>query len=139
MNKLNQWFENKKEYSAIFIRLIAGVHLIIGTQDNIFSWERMIEFKNFLEQFGFPFPLVSAITSVYFQFVCGILFIIGYFTRSAAIIMIFNFIVAIIMVHLGTTYQGTFPALFMLFGSLFLLFQGAGKFSIDNYLKERKK
>ena len=43
--KLHQFFESKKEYGAIFLRVTIGWRLVYGTQDNVFSWERMIEFK----------------------------------------------------------------------------------------------
>ena len=132
MSKLNEFFKDKKEYAAVFIRLIVGVHLIIGVQDNILSWERMLEFKDFLEHFGFPIPLLSAILSVYAQFICAVLFLIGWKVREAALVMIINFVVALLMVHLGNDpYPAMFPALVMLAGSLFLLFNGAGKLSIE--------
>ena len=37
-------------YRTLFIRLLVGFHLIYGTQDNVFSYERMLEFRNFLEE-----------------------------------------------------------------------------------------
>ncbi len=137
--KLNQYFEGRKEYGIVFLRLIIGWRLIDGTQDNIFSWERMIEFSNFLEQHHVAYPLMAANVSVYAQFICGILYMLGLFIRPAAIIMIFNFIVALIIVHIGTPFQESFDALMMLFGSIFFLFSGAGKISMDNRLQNHKK
>ncbi|GJM31226.1 MAG: hypothetical protein DHS20C18_02270 [Saprospiraceae bacterium] len=129
--KLNTYFDQRKDYGAIFIRLLIGFHLIYGVQDNVLSWERMIEFKDFLVSHQFPFPFVCAVVSVYMQLICGLLYIFGAFIRMAALVMITNFLIAILMVHLGDNYPNAFPALAMLFGSLFLLFNGAGKFSID--------
>ena len=132
MNRtLNNYFSNKKNYGAIFIRLIIGFHLIYGVQDNVLHWDRMLEFENFLDANGFPLPLTSAIVSVYAQLFCGILFIAGAFVRVASVIMIINFCVAIAMVHMNDPYPHVFPALTMLSGSLFLLFHGAGKLAID--------
>jgi putative oxidoreductase len=132
MNRtLNNYFNHKKNYGAIFIRLIIGFHLIYGVQDNVFHWDRMLEFENFLHANGFPLPLTSAIVSVYAQLLCGILFIAGAFVRIASIIMIINFCIAISMVHSNDPYPQVFPALVMLSGSLFLLFHGAGKLAID--------
>lgn len=121
-------------YGALFIRLLVGFHLMYGTEDNVFSYERMLEFKDFLEEKGVPFPLVAAHVSVYAQFIAGALYIIGWQVRGAALLMVINFIAAIIIVHIGDSYQGTFPALVMLFSSLFLLLYGAGKPSIDQGL-----
>jgi len=61
---MTDWFEQRRDYAPIFIRLFAGVFLIYMSQDNVFSWERMLEFEKFLRQFGFPLPLVSAVVSV---------------------------------------------------------------------------
>ncbi len=130
-------FQRFSDYADLPIRLAVGIHLIIGSQDNVFSWERMLEFRDFLEQFGMPIPLVAAFTSVYVQFIGGILFIVGWRVRLAAVIMVFNFIVAILLVHIGDTYANTFPALMMLAGSIFLLFNGAGKWSIDHSISDK--
>lgn len=91
--------DNLKKVADLPIRLAVGIHLIYGTQDNIFSWEKMPEFRDFLAAFNMPFPMLSAITSVYAQFIAGILFILGWKVRTAALVMIFNFIVAIFLVH----------------------------------------
>lgn len=136
--RLNQFFERNKDYGAIFLRLIIGWRLIDGTQDNVFSWDRMIEFKVFLEQQNFAYPLAAAILSVYAQFICGVLYIVGLFIRPAAIIMIINFMVALLMVHWGTTFIDSFQALMMLSGSIFFLLNGAGKLSIDEWVGTTK-
>lgn len=127
-----------KKYADIFIRLAIGFHLIYGTQDNVFSWERMLEFKAFLEAHGMVFPLFAAITSVYAQFICGILYILGWQVRLAAVIMIFNFIVALLLVHFGDTYPNAFPAIMMLAGSLFLLLNGDGEFNIKKLVNNMR-
>lgn len=137
--KLNHFFEARKEYGAFFLRIIIGWRLVDGSQDNVFSWDRMIEFKNFLDERGVMLPLAAAIVSVYAQFICGILYMVGAFVRVAAIIMIINFIAALIIAHIGTTFQESFAAIIILFASVFLLFHGAGKLSIDNALLEQNK
>src|SRR5688572_12911807 len=86
--QINNYFRSKKEYGPVFIRLMAGFHLIYGVQDNILNWDRMLEFRNFLDMHHFPLPLLSAIISVYAQLVCGILFMLGFYTRVAAAVMI---------------------------------------------------
>ncbi len=139
MDKLDQHIEKYSIYSELFIRLSVGFHLIYGTQDNVFSWERMMEFSIFLSNFGFPFPTVSAIISVYAQFICGIMYIIGFQVRLAALVMIVNFIIALSVVHLGNdTYPGAFPAIMMLAGSLFLLLNGSKVFNLKNMLKKNR-
>jgi putative oxidoreductase len=137
--RLNTFFDSRKEIGTFFLRLVIGWRLIDGTQDNVFSWERMMEFRNFLEAHSVPFPLFSAQLSVYAQFICGILYMLGAFIRPAAIVMIVNFIAAICIVHLGHSFQDSFAAWMMLFGSICILYSGAGTPSIDNYLLTRRK
>lgn len=138
LKKFDRFFEARKEYGAIFVRLIVGWRLIDGSQDNILSWKRMLEFSDFLQVYGFPLPIAAACISVYAQFICGIFFILGAFTRIAAGIMIFNFIVALLAVHIGTTFLDSFDALVILFASLFLLFNGAGGLAIDNHIGKKQ-
>ncbi len=133
------FLEKYRDYGAIFIRLIIGFHLIYGTQDNVFSYARMEEFAEFLRVRGAPIPLFSAFLSAYAQFICGILFILGAATRHAAVVMMINFIAALIIAHIGDIYPNMFPALMMLSAACFFLLHGAGKLSVDAVLEERKK
>lgn len=140
MNKLLSFLgplDRYRDYAPLFIRLIVGFHLIHGTQDNVFSWAQMLEFRDFLAVRGVPFPLFAAHLSVYAQFICGILYLLGAQVRLAALVMVINFIAALIIAHRHTSYPQTFPALMMLCAALFLLLNGAGRPSIDHYLSRR--
>ena len=128
------FFERHREYGAIFVRLVVGFVLIYGTQDNVFSHERMLEFRDFLAARRVPLPLFAAYLSVYAQFICGILFVLGLFVRPAALVMVINFIAALLIAHLNTPLEAARLALCMLFSSLFLLFNGAGALSLDRRL-----
>jgi putative oxidoreductase len=125
------WFERRREVGALFIRLFMGTFLIYMSQDNVFDQARMLEFERFLRQFGFPAAPVGAHVSAYAQFVCGILILVGAFTRAAAAVMIVNFIVAIVMVHTRLPFREALDPSAMLAGASFLLFHGAGRPSID--------
>jgi putative oxidoreductase len=129
--------EKHKEYGPLFLRLLLGSFLWWGTQDNVFSYAHMLEFKAFLQARGTPFPLAAAFLSAYAQFICGLLYIIGAFTRHAAAVMIINFVAAILIAHVGDSFRGMFPALVMLFGSCFFLLHGPGRLAVDEVLKRR--
>jgi putative oxidoreductase len=131
MNKLEKWFSTKSNLGLLIIRLFIGLRIIYGVFDNIISWDRMMEFSGFLKASGFPVPTFCAVLSVYAQFICGILILIGYKTRFAAFILVCNFIVAIVMVHLNDSIEAMTPALAMLFITVGLLFTGAGKWAIE--------
>lgn len=125
------------EIGPLFVRLIIGWHLIYGTHDNVFEYARMVEFRDFLARTGFPVPMFSAYLSAYAQFTCGMLYILGLFTRPAAAVMIINFLAALGMVHRNHDYPRSALALIMLFCSLFLLFHGPGRAAVDNRLLRR--
>lgn len=132
-----EFFKKHRDYAAIFIRLIVGSYIVWGVQDNVFSFERMQEFADFLAARGVPFPLFSAFLSVYTQFICGISILLGFAIRLTAIPFIINFIAALIIAHVGDTFRGAFPALIMLCAGFFFLFNGAGKLSVDDWLERR--
>lgn len=133
------FFEKYKEYGVIFIRLMIGFHLAYGVHFHIVDSARKEDFVKFLSERSVPFPPFSAFLSVYGQFVCGILFIIGAATRYASVVMIINFIAALVIAHFGDTYRNTFPALMMLSAAFFVLIHGAGKLSVDDALAGRGK
>jgi putative oxidoreductase len=133
-----EWFEQRREYGMFFIRLIVGWHLIYGTQDNVFSWAQMLEFRDFLAARGVPWPLLAANVSVWAQFLCGILFILGFLTRPAAFVMIINFIAALLIAHRVGGYPPAALALMMLFSSIALLIHGAGRPAVDAWLSQRR-
>lgn len=120
-----------KEYGMFFVRLIVGFHLIYGTADNVFSWARMLEFRDFLAARGVPFPLFAANLSAWAQFVCGILFILGFLIRPAALVMIVNFICALVIAHRVGGYPPAALAWMMLFSSIAFFVHGAGRLSVD--------
>ena len=132
------FFERHREKGAFFVRLVVGFILVYGTQDNVFSNERMIEFRDFLAARGVPLPLLAAHVSAYAQFVCGILYVLGLFVRPAALVMVVNFVAALVIAHLDAPLDAARLALCMLFSSLFLLFNGAGALSLDDYLSGRR-
>jgi putative oxidoreductase len=91
----------------------------------------MIEFSQFLEAHHFPLPIFMAILSVSLQLVAGLLILVGRRTRWAALILIVNFLVAIIMVHRNDSLEAMTPALAMFFGAVLLLFTGPGAFALE--------
>ncbi len=131
------FFEKYKEYGPLFIRLLVGVFIIWGVQDNIRSHAQMEEFANFMAARGVPYSMFAAYLSVYAQLVCGLSILLGALVRLTSVVLIIHFIIAIIIAHRGDTFRGTFPALMLIAVALFFLFHGAGRLSIDDWLEKR--
>ena len=120
-----------KGLGIFLLRLFIGLRLIYGTIDNVFNWNRMLEFKSFLAAHNFPFPLASAVVSVYAQLICGILFLLGWKIRWAGVIMMLNFLVAI-FVEIPNGIEAMTPALAIFFSSLLFVLEGPRAISIQN-------
>lgn len=117
--------------APLLLRLFVAGVLIYGTQDNVFSEARLLEFRDFLAQNRFPYPLASAYLSAYAQFLTGILLLIGLWTRPAAAIVVVNFVVALVMVHVRLPFNANIAPMAMLVGGLFFVLYGAPRFSLD--------
>ena len=128
---LKKTFSKYADLSLLFLRIGFGIRLIWGTLDNIISYDRMMEFADFLGANGFPFPITSAFASVYLQFAAGICWVLGVWVRESALVMVANFVIAILMVHIGDSYINTAPAIHLLTISFFLLCYGGGKFVVS--------
>jgi putative oxidoreductase len=126
-----------RELAAPLLRLFVAFVLVYGTQDNVFSSERMLEFRDFLARNGFPYPTFCAHLSAYAQFVTGILLALGLFTRWAASVVVVNFVVALWMVHRALPFTANIAPLAMLMGGLFFLLYGAPRYSLDARWRRR--
>ncbi|MFD2514926.1 DoxX family protein [Pontibacter locisalis] len=137
-SKAFSFFRQHRAYGALFIRFAIGVFIIYGVQDNVFSWSRMLEFRDFLEAREVPYPLFAAHVSVYVQFICGILLLLGGAVRIVGILLIVNFTAAILIAHLGQSFPEYYPAAQLIAVGFYFMFNGAGPVSIDAYLKHRR-
>ena len=124
------WIKRNAGLGVLLLRIFIGCRLIYGVIDNIISWEKMLEFREFLHQFNFPFPLFCAVVSVYAQFIAGLMIIFGWNIRLAALLMIVNFLVALVMVHRSQPVEAMTPALAILFCCILFFFEGAGRLAI---------
>ncbi len=131
MHAAIDWLNRNKDLGVLFLRLFIGIRLVYGVLDNVFDWKHMMLFRDFLDTTGFPLPLVSAVVSVYAQLFAGIMILLGWKIRIAALLMIINFLIAVLMVHLGQSFELMTPALAMLFSNVLFLFYGAGRYAFD--------
>ena len=125
------------EYGPLFLRLLIGAELIRDTQDNILDYARMVELADFLQIRGVGFPLAVAFVSVYSRAFCGLLFLLGLWTRQAGALMLVHFIFVFFVGYIGAPWQASYPVYVMLASALFFLFHGAGKLSLDDRLERR--
>lgn len=143
MRAINAQLSKGADAALAALRLYLGGFLIWGVWDNIVSVERMREFEGFLTVLNCPFPDVAAPTSVWVQFLIGVLLIPGLLTRWAGLLLAVNFLVAVALI---ATSQGVFqdvtrelfgPMMCVLVG-LVLATQGPGQWAVDTWLERRR-
>lgn len=127
-------FSRYDEFGLLLLRWVTGVFLIYQSHDNVLSAERMSEFEKFMTQFGFAYPEFMAPLSVYFQFLAGVAFIFGLFTRWFGLITTFNFVVAVWMVHWTDPVPAIWPAAILIFLGLYFGLRGGGRYAVDSWL-----
>jgi putative oxidoreductase len=118
-------------------RLLTGAFLIHGVWDNIVSAERMAEFVGFLTASGFAMPELMAPLSVWAQFAIGIALVLGLLTRWAGLLLAFNFIIGVVMVHWDQSFREWWPAIVLVALGLLFATIGAGRYAIDHHLETR--
>ncbi|KQS24691.1 DoxX family protein [Dyadobacter sp. Leaf189] len=77
---------------------------------------------------------LSYILTIFAEFVCSILVILGLFTRAALVPLIFTMIVVVFIVHGADPFDKKEHAVSFLITYLTLFFTGPGKYSIDSKL-----
>lgn len=84
-------------------------------------------------------PAVSLTLTVFAEFVCSILLILGLFTRVALGFLLFTMIIAAFFVHGADPFEKREMSLIYLSVYLLLMAFGAGKISVDYLIEKRKR
>jgi putative oxidoreductase len=157
MMKWQRWLQTRASGWVFLIRLMVGLAVFFpeGIQKLIFP--ELLGAGRFT-RIGIPLPELMGPFVGAVEIVCGALIIVGFLTRFAAIPLIITMVVAIIStkipILLGHEFwifhlpkldrYGFWSAehesradLAMLLGSLFLLIEGAGRWSIDALISDR--
>ena len=143
--------------ASILIRIMTGaVFLSEGIQKFLYPLTRG---AGRFEAMGFPEPEFIASFVGFFEIVCGILLMLGLLTRIAALSMLINMTVAIVVTKIPIALGESFGPFVlrdlksygfwsmahemrtdfsMWLGSLYLLLKGAGSWSVDWFLCNKK-
>jgi uncharacterized membrane protein YphA (DoxX/SURF4 family) len=131
------------QHAALLIRLMVGtVFLSEGIQKFLFP--EQLGVGRFIK-IGLPAPEFLGYLVPCFEIICGILILIGLFTRSAAFPLVVIMLVAIVSTKIPILLENGFWIMAheartdwaMLLGSIFLLVTGPGEYSIDTRLSRK--
>lgn len=105
------------------------------------GWGKVVDLLQGKE--GFPDPLglgslPSLALAAFAEFLCALLVVVGLKTRWAAVPLVITMVVAAFVVHASDPFSTKeFPLLFAI-GFLALALTGAGRYSIDARLRDRR-
>lgn len=143
MKKLIQTYLNSLSHFTnlppLFFRLI----LAYGFFDP--AWNKLIHFQDIVSWFsemGLPFPFVNAVLATGTESIGIVLLVLGLGIRFITIPLIIVMLVAIATVHLGNGFSagdnGFEIPLYYILMLFSLLITGAGKISLDEFLKSKQ-
>jgi putative oxidoreductase len=134
-----------KSRATILIRLMVGaVFLSEGIQKFLFP---SLRGAGRFEKIGLPEPEFLGYFVGSFEVICGILILVGLFTRLAALPLIIIMLVAIASTKMEVLAEDGFWEMMhgsrtdwsMLLGSIFLLIKGGGSWSVDKSILRRNR
>ena len=121
--------DKQKDLAILILRLVFGGFMLTHGYDklNMLLAEEEIKFFNFM---GLG-PTISLGLTVFAEFFCAILLIIGYKTKLAAAFLLFTMIIAAFVVHGDDPFGKKEMALLYAAAYLSLMISGGGWYSID--------
>ena len=129
-------------WGLLGLRLATGVIFIAhGLPKFGIGSEKGLEgLAGWLGSMGIPWPMLNAVLVASSETIGGVMIIVGFMTRFAAMTQVIALLVAIFLVHgsNGLAGEGGYQwALLMAAAAFTLMMDGAGRFSIDRMLSRK--
>jgi putative oxidoreductase len=125
-------FHGAGAYATTAVRVVAGaIFVSVSTGKFVDHMQEAMDFKSY----GVPIPDTAVYVVGVLELVCGLLLVVGFFTRIGALLLAANMVGAISTAGVmegGSFHLGVAPAL--LIAMVFLLWAGPGAFALDNKL-----
>ena len=128
------------DIGLLILRVIAGLALCTVFEKVLpreGRWGPQDWFIADVAKMGFPFPVAFAWLAVLSEFVGGILMMLGFMTRPAALMNALTTFVAAFLYHHGDIGKGGLMAFIFFAITLSLTIAGPGRFSVDALLSRR--
>lgn len=122
------------DWVALILRIIGGGFMLAH------GYPKLIKLLNGNLQFADPIGLgvgPSLFLTVFAEFFCGLLLLLGLGTRLASIPLFITMFVAAFVVHGADPFAKKEKALIYLLVYLALFLFGSGKYSVDNLIKRK--
>ena len=134
------------DFGLLVLRVAFGAYIALHGWDKIHSdghFGLMPQLVEGVQGMGFPAPKLFAWLAALTEFVGGILVVLGFLTRPAALALTFNMCVAAFVAHKQDPWYAPMAprskesALLYLAPFVLLLLAGAGRFSVDRAFRRR--
>lgn len=137
--------EKTQEYSLLLLRVALGVIFFAHGSQKLLGWFGGYGFDATVQFFqqALGIPPAFTVMAILAEFLGGIMVLLGIFTRPGAAAIAVTMAVALFMVHLSQGFfitgdQVGFEYVFaLLMMALYLTVNGAGKLSMDAYIRDR--
>jgi putative oxidoreductase len=104
------------------------------------GWSKLTDFYDGVSEWPDPFmvgPVASKALTVFAEFVCTILLVVGLFTRPALIPLLICMLVIVFVVHAEDTIPDREHPILYLMMYLTLFITGPGKYSVDKLISRK--
>lgn len=119
------------DLGLFLLRMVGGLSLALG--HGLGKVPPQEGFYGFVESLGFP-P-VMAWGSAVAEFIGGLLLAIGLFTRPAALLIVLNHTVVVLLAHSGDPFNVRELGILYLSIAVLFLIIGSGRYSVDSVVR----
>lgn len=135
---LSSGIASKSSYNLATLLLRLGLGAImVGSH----GWQKLSNFSGMQDSFVNFMGMGSSVSltmSLIAEFFCGLLVVLGLFTRGAILLLIINMMVALTLAHNWRVFEdGQLPFVFLT-GWIVVLLLGPGKISLDALIFKKK-
>lgn len=128
-----RWSADATDYASLILRLTLGLLMLNH------GYPKLMKLMSGNMQFADPIGIgepASLVLTVFAEFVCSLLILVGLWTRLALMPLIITMVVAVGIIHINDGMDKQEHGLMFLLPYIALFFLGSGKFSIDAFLKK---
>lgn len=137
-----------EEFAILLARVSLGAFFAISGGNKLFVAAETQQMFQTIAAAGIPFPHLMAYFVSFVEFACGLLLIIGLLSSLCCVALIFDMIIAIVTVQLGTIAKGLsfldwlddflyLPEVLYIILFIWLICAGPGTLSVDYAISRR--
>ena len=141
MNAIHSVMTTRAGWGITVLRIIVGIIFMAHGSQKLFGWfggGGLAGTAQFMESLGLTPATLMAALSGGAEFFGGLALVVGLLARPAALALSVTLVVAILSVHIGNglfmSNNGYEFALALLAGTVAVMIEGAGRFSLDRLI-----